>query len=238
MLPKAILLDLDDTILTEEKAGDTAWERVCELSARETGLFSSKVLNDKINDIRHKFWDDVGNRAIGAKDIFQARIGIVRQALSELNCDDEQLADSIVRRYTILKIEVTDFIPDAEVTIKHLKNKGVKLAILTNGEGKEQRVRIERFGLSNLIDNYLIAGELGFGKPDQRIFQMALSQLNVQPKETWMVGDRLEQDIMGAKNMGIFAIWFDHGNKGLPRASSVKPDRIINEIKELLTIRE
>ncbi len=236
MLPKAILFDLDDTILTEESAGDIAWERICELFARETGLFDSKVFNGFLDDIRHNYWNDPGNLIEGSRDLNKARMGIVRQALFKVNCDNEKLAESIVKRFSVLKMEMTDFMPDAESTINHLKEQGIKLAVLTNGEGKEQRARIERFRLSGLIHCCLIAGELGFGKPDQRIFQMALSQLNVKPKETWMVGDRLEQDIMGAKNMGIFAIWFDHEHKGLPPDAKTKPDRVITRIEELLTI--
>ncbi|MDO9334362.1 MAG: HAD family hydrolase [Dehalococcoidales bacterium] len=236
MLPKAILLDLDDTILVEEKAGDIAWERICELSARETGLYSGKVFNGIVSDIRHRFWDDPQKRATLVKDIYQARMTIVRQALSELNCDNKQLADSIVRRYTALKMEVTDFVPDAEATIKYLKSKGIKLAVLTNGEGKEQRARIDKFGLSNLIHACLIAGELGFGKPDPRVYQLALNKLNVKTDEAWMVGDRLESDILGAKRLGIFPIWFDSTRKGLPADAEIKPDKTINEIKELLTI--
>jgi putative hydrolase of the HAD superfamily len=82
----------------------------------------------------------------------------------------------------------------------------------------------------------LIEGELGYGKPDPRIFQLALDSLQVSSTSTWMVGDRLEFDILGAQKMGIFSIWNDFTKKGLPKDSKIVPDRIINNITELLAI--
>jgi len=58
MLPKAVLFDLDDTLVTEEKTSDIAWERVCELSARETGFFDGKIFHGIINNVRRQFWDN------------------------------------------------------------------------------------------------------------------------------------------------------------------------------------
>jgi putative hydrolase of the HAD superfamily len=235
MLPKAILFDLDDTLITEEKAGDIAWEQVSEEFARETGFFDGRVFNGVLNDIRHKYWADMGNRAIGAIDIFKARVGIVKQALNRVNCDSEKLADLIVTRYATLKMEKTEHIPHAWDTVNHLKNKGIKLAVLTNGEGKEQRAKIEKFGLTDLFDACLIAGELGFGKPDTRVFNLALDRLNVADKDAWMVGDTLDSDIAGAKNAGIFSIWFNPGRKPISQVN-VKPDRVIHDLQELVAI--
>jgi len=235
MLPKAILFDLDDTIVTEEKAGDIAWEEVCEIISLETGLFDSKLLNTEINRIRKEFWENPQKRALGARNIKNARMRIVREALASIECNNEQLAETIVNSYTRLKMEKTSFVPHAEDTLKHLQSCGVKMAVLTNGDGLEQRPRIDRFGISKLVHTCLIEGELGFGKPDPRIYQLALTRLGVNTSETWMVGDRLEIDIAGAQQLGIFTVWCDYGKKGLPADSKIKPHKIITEIKQLLT---
>ena len=49
-----------------------------------------------------------------------------------------------------------------------------------------------------------------------------------------MVGDDLERDIAGAQAAEIFSVWHDYGKAGLPVGSTVKPDRIINNLAELL----
>lgn len=82
----------------------------------------------------------------------------------------------------------------------------------------------------------LIEGELGFGKPDLRVYKVALDRLNVTPDQAWMVGDNLEWDIAAPRSLGIYSIWNDYKNKGLPKNSKIIPDRIINNISELLSL--
>ena len=63
---------------------------------------------------------------------------------------------------------------------------------------------------------------------------MTLNRLELSPEETWMVGDNLEWDVAGAQSVGIFGVWNDYAGKGLSSDTSVRPDRIINEIGELI----
>lgn len=63
---------------------------------------------------------------------------------------------------------------------------------------------------------------------------MTLHHLKVTPREAWMVGDNLVWDIETPQKMGIFSIWNDHDQSGLPKDSQVIPDRIIHNISELL----
>ena len=72
---------------------------------------------------------------------------------------------------------------------------GCKLAVLTNGAGAAQRGKLTRFGLENLFDEVLIEGEVGFGKPDPRIYRLALARLGLPADRVWMVGDNLEWDV-------------------------------------------
>ena len=76
---------------------------------------------------------------------------------------------------------------------------------------------------------------MGFGKPDPRVYKTALNELQVKSKQVWMVGNDLYFDIAGAQRSGIYTVWCDYGKKGLPEGSKVKPDRIINNLAELLT---
>jgi putative hydrolase of the HAD superfamily len=105
---------------------------------------------------------------------------------------------------------------------------------LTNGNSKLQNGKINRFNLASYFEFILIEEELGFGKPDSRVFKIALEKLDVFSKNVWMVGDNLVWDIQGAQESGIFAIWNDFNKNGLPENSRIKPDRIINNISELL----
>jgi HAD superfamily hydrolase (TIGR01549 family) len=66
-----------------------------------------------------------------------------------------------------------------------------RLAVVTNGTSDLQRTKLKVSGLDPRFDAIVISAELGFGKPDPRIFEMTLKQIGVEPQECLMVGDSL-----------------------------------------------
>jgi putative hydrolase of the HAD superfamily len=236
MIPKAILFDLDDTILIEDEASNKAWEEISRIFAEKTGLCGSAELYKRIREASRWFWSDPVRSKEATASFYRARLTYVKIVLHGLGCDDEKLANEIVIAFTAMKDSLIEFYPNAEETVRTISNRGIKLALLTNGDGVVQRNRVERFGLPAYFPVCLIEGELGFGKPDPRVFQLALDKLAVTPEDVWMVGDLLETDIIGAKGMGIYTIWCDYQRNGLPVDAPIKPDRTIYDISELLTL--
>ncbi len=118
--------------------------------------------------------------------------------------------------------------------LQALRERGVKLALVTNGPSDTQRAKIERFGLAGFFDHIQIEGEVGFGKPEEQAYRHAMAALDVLPHETWMVGDHLEWEVAAPQRLGIHAIWHDPYGRGLPPGSEVRPDRIIRRLSELL----
>jgi putative hydrolase of the HAD superfamily len=238
MLPQAVFFDLDDTLLNDNRASEVAWQKVCEISANKTRLFDSRELFKRINVIRKEFWSDPNRDLPGDEAMFNYNFGrmvIVKTALNELGYfRNDNTAVEIVDNYSQLKLECLEFFPEAEKILGTLQKRGIRLALITNGEALEQRTKIERIGIQKFFNVCLVAGELGHGKPHRKIFELALNRLQVEPQQAWMVGNDLHNDINGAHQSGIYAIWCDYGNKGLPADSKVKPDRIIHSLTELL----
>ena len=58
--------------------------------------------------------------------------------------------------------------------------------------------------------------------------------LGVTAADTWMIGDNLEWEVVTPQRLGIYAIWLDAHGDGLPAGSTVKPDRIIRSLTELV----
>ena len=119
-------------------------------------------------------------------------------------------------------------------TLRQVKKAGIPLGLITNGSAEGQRSKIERFSLAGYFDHIQIEGEFGIGKPDARAFHHALDALGVGPADTWMVGDNLDADIRGAQQVGIHAVWVDTPGNGLPDGTTVRPDRIIRLLSDLL----
>lgn len=159
---------------------------------------------------------------------------VVAAALESLGVDDGSRVERMATDYAALREEGLEPFPGALEALREFRSRGLRLALLTNGEADSQRAKVERFGLTGFFDCVLIEGELGFGKPDSRVFGLALERLDASPDQAWMVGDNLVADVGGAQAAGIHGIWHDYDRKGLPADASVRPDRIVHSLGELL----
>ncbi len=154
-------------------------------------------------------------------------------SLTNIRADVPGLAAKIADTYGVLRDRGTQPLAGAVDTIRWLRERRCRLALLTNGNGVAQRAKVDRFGLAALFDLILIEGELGFGKPDPRIYQQALNEMAVEPSDAWMIGDNLEWDVAQPQQLGIFSIWVDVRGEGLPTGSRVRPDRTVRRLSEL-----
>ena len=119
-------------------------------------------------------------------------------------------------------------------TIAAFHERCVQLALLTNGEAKNQRGSVEKLHLGPYFECIVIEGEFGVGKPDERVFRHALQATRSTPDATWMVGDSLTADIAPALALGLHAVWVDEAGDGLHADAPTRHDRIIRLISELL----
>lgn len=90
-----------------------------------------------------------------------------------------------------------------------LRHPGVVFGIVTNGERPQQSAKIARAGFADRVDVVVCSHDLGFAKPDPRIFHEACREAGVDPAEAVMVGDRLRTDARGAVAAGLGGVWLD-----------------------------
>lgn len=113
-------------------------------------------------------------------------------------------------------------------------HKHFKIGIIANQSmGSEER--LERFGIRKYIDIVVASAEEGVVKPDRRIFEIALTRAGCMPEEAAMVGDRLDNDIVPANELGMYTIWVKQGNwfYATPKEPLEYPDWAIRSLKEL-----
>ena len=233
-LPRALLVDLDDTILDAHRNPDEAWVGVCREFAGRLGAASPEALHEAILESRDWVWGYPGRSRRARLNMTGTRREIVRRALGRLGIPYSPEAEDMADRFTALSDEAIRPFPGVTDTLRRLRNDGIRLALLSNGDGPPQRSKIERFALESFFDHIQIEGEFGVGKPDERAFRNALAALGVEPAEAWMVGDNLEADVRGAQQVGVHAIWVDPDGAGVPEGSPVRPDRIIATLSDLL----
>jgi putative hydrolase of the HAD superfamily len=238
-LPRAMLIDMDDTILSAYGRPDIAWNNVASEFAGEFAPLSPQQVAAAIVDSGRKFWATAEAewrlklaeaRHVVVRDGFATLAAVHRTALSA------DLATRLAHRFTAYREEEMFVFPGAHDAIDALKAHGVKLALVTNGAAEPQRAKVERFALSHRFDHIQIEGEHGFGKPDERAYLHAMQALGVTAPQTWMIGDNLEWEVEAPQRLGIYAIWIDVHGEGLPADSTVRPDRIIRSLTELLPV--
>ena len=236
-LPRALLVDLDDTILAYDAVTEEAWWTVCRSFAGRLGI-DAAALYAAVRRCSHDYWSDPGRHRWGRLHLDLARAELVGHALSDLGLEPAEgvrsLAGEIAAAYDRERTEAMYPLPGAIKALRDLADRGVRLGLLTNGNGADQRAKIERFGLEPLFDCIVIEGEFGVGKPDERVFRHALARLAALPQQAWMVGDDLERDVGGAQRVGIRGVWVDWRGAGLPMGSPIRPDRVVRALADLL----
>lgn len=102
---------------------------------------------------------------------------------------------------------------DAISTINSLKKAGLKLGLVTNAS-PSVRVLVNNYKFDEYLDAVIISSEVNCRKPSEEIYKVALEELGIRPTETVFVGDGNDNELAGARNLGITTVWVD---RGLPK---------------------
>ena len=232
--PRAVLFDLDDTIVDFSHSAERSWRETCEAAAERIGGFAAAELHTAIERSRDWYWADPVRHREGRADLIAASAHIVSLAFETLDLDPgAHTARELAVEYRRRRNEALVLVPGAVEAVQRLRARGVATGLVTNGSSTEQRAKIERFDLAPLFDHIQIEGEFGAGKPEQHVYHVALAGVHAAAHDTWFVGDHLEWDVGAPQRLGIFGVWVDYLGKGLPPDASTTPDRIVGSAAEL-----
>jgi putative hydrolase of the HAD superfamily len=236
-LPPAMLIDLDDTILDDSGGTEAAWLAACVAAAVRMPALDAARLREAIERTRKWYWADPTRHREGRLDLLASRRLIIGRALESLAIEPRacaRLAADLAELVHARREAAICPLPGAIETLLALRERGVRLALITNGAGPTQRAKIERFALAPHFTAILIEGENPWGKPDERVYHAALQALSAAAADAWMVGDNLEWEVAVPQRLGMRGIWIDRAGSGLSADSPVRPDRIIRSLAELL----
>ncbi len=230
--PRAIFFDLDGTILDWQTGMEKRW--LASIERHNDGSYDPVEMYEMVRKRRDWFWDDPERAKTGRMDLNEASRVIVRHAFEDAGLKAVNVANRIGDYYRAERRELIAPYPGAMETIAAFHARGIRLALLTNGEAEDQRESVDKLGLEPYFDCIVIEGEFGVGKPDERVFRHALEVTSSTPETAWMVGDSLDADIAPAVELGLHAVWVDEVGDGVPADSPAQPHRIIRAISELL----
>jgi putative hydrolase of the HAD superfamily len=215
-----MLFDLDDTLLDRDQAVDKMFSVILEKCYED-------VPHPAKNEMLHRFKEyDKGSYGDNNK------INVL-----------ESLFDVFPPHNRLPRHDIQDFwnhhfphcfsINQHTINIVNTIKQHVKVAIITNGSTQRQKAKIMNTRLESCFDTIIISEEVGFSKPDKRIFELALHKLNVQPEDALFVGDDLEKDIAGCQHSHIKGIWFNPNR--IKNDTDIKPYTEIDSFDRLIS---
>ena len=123
---------------------------------------------------------------------------------------------------------------DSENCLKRL-SRNYEIGIIAN-QPLGTSERLENLGVRKYIDLVIASAEEGVSKPDRRIFEIALERSGCKPENAVMIGDRIDNDIVPAKQLGMKTIWIKQGFGSLWTVmdESEKADIEVNNLSDIL----
>ena len=215
----SVLFDLDDTLL-DRTAG---FESFCRELYHTSGVMSDTHTEREAVGLMLE-WDALGMSS--REDFFKNILGQWPGVFRDL----QQAMQVFIESYP--RLLVLD--SQTRALLEDLQDADVPTGIVTNGGTIMQSNKIRESGLEGLVGTIVISEEAGISKPDRRIFEKALSQIQASPASTLFVGDNPEADILGAKDMGMPAAWLHNGQEW--PFEQRKPDYVFDHAYEIREI--
>jgi len=248
---RAVIFDLDDTLIKDEELTCAAFDIAARVAAsRHPGLDCAEFARRAREASERIFaahphaadWNALG---IAAAEVLWAefadeeiaewaptfRKDAFSCALRELGKEGDGTEES--RAFARARLEGECLMPGAQETLERLKGRCL-LGLLTNGDARVQREKLKRSGLESSFDAVIVSGEKGVGKPRREIFDVVLRRLGVLASEAVMVGNSLARDVAGARAAGFSAaIWLR-----VPGAEELADARPTHEVSQLIEIAD
>lgn len=254
MKPKAILFDLDDTLLWDKGSIAKAFQETCAIAEKKYGIPKEKLEEETRKAARQLYqsyetypftqniginpfegmwgtFDDPGSEFQMMKKLVpHYRKAAWYEGLKACDVNDMAFAEELADTFPQERKKHPYLYEETLDVLAQLQN-NFELVMLTNGSPSLQRTKLKLTPeLEPFFKAIVISGDVGAGKPERKMFERALEVLKIEAADVWMVGDNLMTDIKGANEMGIHSVWINHDGV---KAEGAKPDDMISRLREL-----
>jgi HAD superfamily hydrolase (TIGR01509 family) len=149
--------------------------------------------------------------------------------------DTREIADAVDRQYRAT-IDTAELRPDCVATLRTLRERGVRVQIVSNIDDEQIDGLVGRLGLAREIDGWTSSEQARSCKPDPRIYQVALAAAGCEPADVLFVGDSPDHDVVGPRTQGMAtALLVADARPGAPDGS---PDFVIERLGQVVEIVE
>ncbi|MCL4314545.1 MAG: HAD family hydrolase [Candidatus Thermoplasmatota archaeon] len=215
---KAIFFDLDDTLFDYTNSRHRAFEA---LIMKFTELSGASI--EDMDSRWTKYWYELLPSGVirDSSVIMHMRRERLRLIFRDYGTNlSEQEMECVMRTYSENYDNSISQVPGAGSLLKEIKASGISVGVITNNPPEGQKKKLKKCGVEDYVDILVCSGEVGYSKPDPRIFGLSMDRIGTNPEESVMIGDSWEYDVVGAMNSGLRAVWFNRFDLKRPEISA------------------
>lgn len=191
------------------------------------------TLIDETLAYEHRFRDGITDTNIFFEQVYSKAVEFYRQGKKG---DLEAF-----KYYNLPKTEwhsEDEILYPATVKVLEVLSQSYKLGVIAN-QNFGTKERLEKFGIMKYFNLVISSAEEGIAKPDPKIFDIAVCRANTYADRCVMIGDRLDNDIIPAKNLGFKTVWVRQGfSRFVPAVYGGKwADIIFENIEDVILLR-
>ncbi len=180
----------------------------------------------RVNNLK---WQLYGAGKITKEELRNSRF---YDTFRELGLDDHPFSVEFERVFIETCPHQTALLPGAVEVLDYLLEKNYILHIITNGFAEIQDIKLSKSGLKPYFEQVVTSDKIGVNKPHARVFEESMRRAQTNSRESLMVGDNLEADVLGAQRIGMDQVFYNPG--GIVHRE--KPTYEISHLEELKAI--
>ncbi|MEG1410476.1 MAG: HAD-IA family hydrolase [Romboutsia sp.] len=219
---KAVIFDLDDTLISEKEFIRSGYKEVAR-SICEKHELDKKLVYDLLLDTFERDSKNVFNRV-----------------LDKLNIDyEKEDIRKLVDIYRGHKPDISLY-EDAKCIIETLHGREIKLGIITDGYGVTQRNKLEVLDIDDYFEHIIVTDELGreYWKPHEKAYQVMRNKLELDYEEMVYVGDNVSKDFVTANRLGMNTVFISR-EEGVYTGTKTKGGYLANlEVRSLIELEK
>jgi putative hydrolase of the HAD superfamily len=162
----------------------------------------------------------------------------IRDFLNDNNRYSESVFTQCCEIYDDEKIAAIKPYPYVAETLSTLRERGLKLGVVTDAHNGNAMKRLKKAGLEEFFDAVITMDMHGKAKPSPEPFLLAMSKLGVNARETMLVGDSIRRDIVPAKELEILTVHAAYGDRNFHEGERDSADYVIYGIQEVIGVVE
>lgn len=201
---KAVSLDCGGTLHYEVEKDYVIFHRILHKVGYK---FELAEVKDALDDAR--VWWNSEKTKTGEVWTESSWVKLLQKMASNLAIQNIKRVAEHLRRHWLLEADFRAY-EDAAPTLTKLKRAGFKLIVISNvSSGNNLKTYLRKAGIPNCFDAIIASGDVGYEKPNPEIFRKASRLLNIPLNIMLHVGDKYEEDYLGAHSAGMKALLID-----------------------------